>query len=147
MNYEKLIAQLRIDEGVRYKRYKDTMGIWTIGVGHNIEADPNYPYTVADEPLNDKQINDLLMKDISVVISELDQRVNWWRAMEDVRQRVLANMCFNLGWTRLSQFKNTLKAMHDSRYAEAAQGMRNSLWYKQVGARAERLAKQMEKGA
>lgn len=147
MNYEKLIAQLRIDEGVRYKRYKDTMGIWTIGVGHNIEADTYYPYTVADEPLNDKQVDALLMQDIAVVVSELDQRVNWWRAMEDVRQRVLANMCFNLGWPRLSQFKNTLKAMHDSRYAEAAQGMRNSLWYKQVGARAERLAKQMEKGA
>ena len=147
MNYELLRRQLWIDEGFRRKRYKDTKGIWTIGVGHNIEADPHYPYTEKDEPLTDQQINTLLDKDIATVVAELDQFCNWWRAMEEPRQRVLANMCFNLGWTRLSQFKNTLRAMHDSRYADAAQGMRDSLWYKQVGARAERLAKVMEKGA
>lgn len=147
MNYDKLVTQLRIDEGVRRRRYKDTKGIWTIGVGHNIEADPKYPFTEKDEPLKDDQINFLLLYDIDVVVSELDKNVNWWRAMEEVRQRVLANMCFNMGWPTLAQFKNTLNAMHFSRYAEAAQGMRDSLWYIQVGERAERLAVQMEKGA
>ena len=37
-NDELLIAELRRDEGVRYSPYKDSKGILTVGVGHNIEA-------------------------------------------------------------------------------------------------------------
>lgn len=146
MNYDALRTQLRIDEGVRYRRYQDTLGIWTIGVGHNIQADAHYPYTVADEPLNDAQVNGLLDRDIANSVAALDEYANWWRAMDEARQGVLANMCFNLGWGSLSQFKNTLDAMHFADYASAAAGMRASKWYQQVGARAERLAKIMENG-
>ena len=37
MNYELLKADLRRDEGIRNKRYLDSQGIPTIGVGHNIQ--------------------------------------------------------------------------------------------------------------
>jgi len=148
MDYDRLKAQLRVDEGVRRRRYLDTADPprWSIGVGHNITDDPRYPYAVTDEPLNEIQIDMLLERDIASAVADLDQNVNWWRAMEEPRQRVLANMCFNLGWPRLSQFINTLQAMHFSNYAAAASEMRGSLWAKQVGARAERLAKIMETG-
>lgn len=146
MNYDKLKAQLRIDEGVRRRRYVDTVGKVTIGVGHNITDDPKYPYTIHDEPLNDIQIDILLERDIANAVADLDQNANWWRAMDEPRQRVLANMCFNLGWPRLSGFVNTLKAMHFSDYQAAAAGMRASKWATQVGARAERLAKIMKTG-
>lgn len=148
MDYDKLKRQLRIDEGVRRSRYLDTADPprWTIGVGHNITDDPKYPYRYTDEPLNDIQIDILLERDIARAVSDLDQNANWWRAMEEPRQRVLANMCFNLGWPRLSKFVNTLRAMHKSDYAAAADGMRDSLWATQVGARAERLAMIMETG-
>ena len=36
-------------------------------------------------------------------------------------------------------FKNTLKAMEQGRYQDAADGMKNSLWYRQVGDWAKRL--------
>ena len=146
MNYDLLKARLRLDEGVRRERYLDTAGKWTIGVGHNITDDPKYPYRQTDEPLNDIQIDMLLERDIAHAVADLDQNVNWWRAMEEPRQRVLANMCFNMGWPTLAQFKNTLDAMHKSDYASAAAGMRASRWAKQVGARSERLAKIMETG-
>jgi lysozyme len=35
MNQALLEAELRRDEGVRYTIYADTMGIPTVGVGHN----------------------------------------------------------------------------------------------------------------
>jgi lysozyme len=152
VNYDKLKTQLRIDEGVRRRRYLDTADPprWTIGVGHNITDDPRYPYRVTDEPLNEIQIDALLERDIARSVADLDQNANWWRALEEPRQRVLANMCFNMGWGNgekgLSSFKNTLQAMHFADYAAAAAGMRASLWAKQVGARAERLAKIMETG-
>ena len=146
MNYDKLKAQLAVDEGTRRNRYKDSRGFWTIGRGHNIEADPHYPYTVADEPLTDAQIDSLETRDVGNAVAALDEYANWWRAMEEPRQRVLANMCFNMGWTKLSEFVNTLKAMHFADYVAAAAGMRASKWYGQVGARGEHLAKVMETG-
>lgn len=148
MDYAKLEAQLRVDEAVRRRRYLDNAKPprWTIGVGHNIDADPHYPYQLTDEPLTDAQIDTLLGRDIAAAVSALDQYANWWRAMEEPRQRVLANMCFNMGWSRLAGFVNTLDAMHKSQYAAAAAGMRASLWASQVGDRAERLAKIMETG-
>ena len=146
MDYDKLKSQLRVDEGTRRRRYRDTNGFWTIGRGHNIDADPHYPYQLTDEPLNDQQIDTLEDRDIAAAVAALDQYCNWWRAMEEPRQRVLANMCFNMGWGKLSGFVNTLQAMHFSDYASAAAGMRSSLWASQVGDRAERLAKVMETG-
>lgn len=146
MNYAQFKADLRRDEGVRRSRYLDTVGKWTIGVGHNIDADAHYPYAVSDEPLSDADIDVLLEEDIARVVAVLDQNANWWRAMSEPRQRVLANMCFNMGWGTLRQFTNTLDAMHFADYAAAAAGMRASKWYQQVGQRAERLARTMETG-
>lgn len=37
MNEQKLIHDLRRDEGVREKPYQDSKGIWTWGVGHNLQ--------------------------------------------------------------------------------------------------------------
>ena len=68
-----------------------------------------------------------------------------YQKLSEERKAVVINMAFNLGETRLSQFKQTLTAINEGRYADAATGMRNSLWYKQVGARAERLATIMGK--
>lgn len=140
MDYAKLYAQLRIDEGVRRSRYQDTVGKWTIGVGHNITDDPLYPYTAHDEPLTDTQINLLLVKDVARAVADLDERANWWRACPEPVQRVMAGLCFNMGWPKLSQFTSTLNALHFARYAEAAGHLLDSLYASQVGARARRYA-------
>ncbi len=66
--------------------------------------------------------------------------------MDPIRQDVLANMCFNMGIGTLMTFHNTLAAMHDQRWEDAAEGMLASKWASQVGARADRLAEQMRTG-
>jgi len=132
-----LVKALILDEGVRNFPYKDTVGKLTIGVGRNLD----------DRGLSDQEIGVLLENDIAIVVEELDRHLPWWREMNDVRQRVLANMCFNLGWPKLRGFVNTLAAMQRGDYQVAADGMRASLWARQVGARARRLAREMETGA
>jgi lysozyme len=136
MNITQLEAELTRDEGKKAKPYKCTAGKTTIGIGRNLD----------DVGLSDDEIRFLLQNDINRCCVELDGRFAWWRQMSDARQRVLVNMCFNLGISRLLKFKNTLAAMSADDYKGAAAGMRNSLWAKQVGARAERLAKMMEAG-
>lgn len=140
-----LIAELRRDEGVEYKPYKDTVGIWTVGVGHNLQAKPidkkGWTY-----PLTDAQVDELLSEDLSEVFAGLDKKLPWWRKLSYVRQRVLANMAFNLGIDGLLQFKNTLAYVQSGDYKNAAQGMLASKWATQVKGRATRLAEMMVKG-
>jgi GH24 family phage-related lysozyme (muramidase) len=141
-NLARLDTELRFDEGVRYEPYMDSRGIPTVGVGHNLGAVP-LPRDWSC-PLTDAQVNTLLDADLQDVFDALDQNLPWWRDLNDVRQRVLANMAFNLGVPRLLGFHNTLAAMREGRYFDAANGMRESLWATQVGDRALRLADAME---
>lgn len=144
-NLRKLIAELRRDEGVEYSPYNDTMGIPTVGVGHNLRAKPlpdGWKY-----PLNDVQVDSLLDDDLEDVFHDLGRNLPWWTDLNDVRQRVLANMAFNLGIGKLLGFRNTLIAMRQGKYDAAADGMLNSVWAAQVKGRATRLADMMRKGA
>lgn len=135
MNREKLAAQLTIDEGRRARVYTDTVGKLTVGVGRNI----------SDRAFSEDEIDLMLDNDIKLVEAQLDRSLPWWRQMNDARQNVLANMCF-MGIGTLLTFKNTLAAMQDSRYSDAADGMLASKWAKQVGQRANRLADIMRIG-
>jgi lysozyme len=59
---------------------------------------------------------------------------------------VLVNMGFNMGVTGLLQFHNTLHYIENHQWEQAAEGMLNSAWARQVHARATRLAEQMLTG-
>jgi lysozyme len=143
-NRQTLIAELRRDEGVRYVVYKDTKGIDTVGVGHNLQAKPlpaGWKY-----PLNDVQVNSLLDDDLEDVFHDLDRNLPWWRDLNDVRQRVIANLCFNMGITRLLGFVRALTAARQGKYGASADELLNSTWAGQVKGRATRLADMMRKG-
>jgi lysozyme len=136
MNREKLEAQLIIDEGRRSKIYTDTVGKITGGVGRNL----------SDRPFNDDEISLMLKNDIDLAARELDRVAPWWRNLNDARQNVMANMMFNLGANRLLGFKKFLIYSQSGRFDAAAGEMLDSMWAKQVGARAQRLADLMRKG-
>lgn len=136
MNREKLKAQLEVDEGRKKRVYTDTVGKLTAGVGRNI----------SDRDFMNDEIDLMLENDIDLIVGQLDKHLPWWCEMNDARQNVLANMTFNLGISRLLGFKNTLAAMKAGRYDAAAKGMLDSLWARQVGDRAKRLAAVMRTG-
>lgn len=136
VNLDLLEQELTRDEGKKAKPYKCTAGKTTIGIGRNLD----------DVGLSDEEIRFLFKNDIARVCADLDREIPWWRQLSESRQRVLANMCFNLGINGLLGFKNTLAKVHAGDWAGAAAGMRSSLWAKQVSARAERLATMMEEG-
>lgn len=136
MNIGELSNQLATDEGIRLKPYKDTVGKTTIGVGRNLD----------DVGISRQEAMGLLANDIATVVAMLDHNLPWWSQMSDRRQQVLANMAFNVGITRLLGFRNMLAAMQVGHWDEAAAEMLDSLWAKQVGARAQRLAYMMRNG-
>jgi lysozyme len=136
VNLDLLEKELTRDEGKKAKPYKCTAGKTTIGIGRNLD----------DVGLSEEEIRFLFKNDIARVCADLDKRLPWWKSLSEARQRVLANMAFNLGIEGLLGFKNTLAKMQAGDYVGAAGGMRASLWARQVGARAERLAQMMEAG-
>ena len=136
VNLEKAKKQLILHESEELKLYKDTIGKYTIGIGRNL----------SDRGITKEESDFLFTTDYNLVIKELDRNLSWWKNLDEVRQRVLFDMCFNLGVTKLLAFKNTLEAIRTGRYDDAAAGMLNSLWAKQVKGRAIRLANMMRTG-
>lgn len=152
MDKDKLIAELRRDEGEKLVVYKDTMGLWTIGVGHLIDpkrgANPA-PFGIDlrnGGTITSDQSAELLAGDIAAKAAELDKALPWWRKLSDARQRVLLNMAFNLGVAGLLGFTNTLRLVQGGAFSAASRAMLQSAWAGQVKGRATRLAAMMEAG-
>ena len=143
MNKDKLMKELIADEGFEYEIYLDHLGYPTMGVGHLItEKDEEHGKPVGT-PISEQRIRECLDQDIEIVCSELDRNEPWWRNLDDNRQRILANMCFNLGYPRLSNFKRFIAAVQTSQWETAAREMMDSKWSGQVGDRAKRLRDRM----
>ena len=68
----------------------------------------------------------------------------WWKELGDEKMRVLANMCFNLGITRLLKFRKFLAALEAGDFETAGEEMIDSKWATQVGARATRLQRRIK---
>lgn len=152
MNELELIKELRRDEGERLIAYRDSLGYWTIGIGHLLDpikgANPA-PFGIDlrhGTPITRAQSEILLLSDIKEKAAELDRRILWWRNLSDARQRVLLNMAFNLGVDGLLSFKKTLASISVGDFESAKRGMLGSKWASQVGERAQRLADMMVRG-
>lgn len=129
-------AQLGLHEGTRSKLYRDSLGIYSIGTGRNLR----------DVGLRPDEIALMLRNDIAAAKAALDQVAPWWRDLDEVRQKVLIDMAFNLGPKGLAGFRNTLRDIQARKYAAAAKRMLASRWATQVGARARRLSEMMRTG-
>ena len=131
-----MIRQLRLHEGERLKPYRCTAGKLTIGVGRNLE----------DRGITAAESAYLLGNDIDSHWRELVRALPWVERLDEVRQRVLLDMAFNLGIGGLLGFKNTLATIKAGDYQKAAAMMLDSKWARQVGRRADRLSGMMASG-
>ena len=129
----KLIDELIRDERFVSHGYTDNQGYLTIGYGRLIDRKRGGGLT---EP----EARQLLLNDIANAIEDLDRNIPWWYEMSDNAQRGLVNMCFNLGWPRLSGFKKMLAAMEEGDMQTAGDEALDSLWARQVKGRATRIA-------
>jgi lysozyme len=131
-----MVRQLRLHEGERLKPYRCTAGKLTIGVGRNLE----------DRGITRDESAMLLSNDIGAMEAEVLRALPWVTQLNEVRQRVLIDMAFNMGIVGLLNFKRTLATIQAGDYQQAATMMLDSKWAKQVGQRAERLARMMATG-
>lgn len=136
MNRDRLKAQLVRHEGLRLKPYKDTVGKLTIGIGRNLD----------DVGISDEEAEYLFWNDVATLEKQLRGAVPCFGSLDDVRQRVLADMAFNLGVSGICKFSRMLAAVEARDFDRAAAEMLASKWAAQVGGRASELAKSMREG-
>jgi lysozyme len=136
-----VLKDLRRQEGLRLAAYWDDIGkVWTIGYGSTgPDVTKGTVWTLA-------RAEEDLLKDFRSARLEAISLMPNWSSHNAARQGVLINMAYNLGWERLSKFKNTLRMIENQDYAAASVGMLNSLWAKQVKGRARELAERMRTG-
>lgn len=134
LDVTKIAETIKKAEGFMPKAYRDSVGVWTVGYGWNLEA----------RPLSPELAEVILLVQLEQDLKKLLTAIPWVASLSEVRQFVLLEMCFNLGLSGLLGFKNTLNLVKQGRYSEAASAMLQSRWAGQVKGRAIRLARSME---
>lgn len=126
---------LEIDEGVRNSPYKDTVGLWTIGIGHCLGED------LKKWKITPAVINALFLDDLTEaqnVCYRIYGRHFFQNDVDEIRQVALLNLAFNLG-NRLEGFKKANQAVMAKDWEKAANEFLDSKWAKQVKSRSERV--------
>jgi len=153
-----MIAQFRKD-AIRFEEckdgvpnlypYQDTKGIWTIGIGHNIEADPVMKSELGalmKTGISEQEAYFIFDQDIANAEVDLYRVYPWVEQLDEPRRGVLVDMTFNMGISKVFQFHNTMNMIKDGRYHDAAENLKLSAWYEQVGNRAVNLCKILDTG-
>ncbi len=131
-------------EGRRNKPYLCSAGKQTIGIGHNIDA-KGLPRDIEDYLRKTGEITDEMIDRLLVLDIEDAQRdaVRLWpniQTFSDSRQVALVDFVFNVGYKVAQTFRNTNLAINQRRWKDAAAGILNSKYAKQVGRRAKDIA-------
>lgn len=161
-----LLAQLVLHEGLRLKPYLDTEGYWTVLVGYNLSSRgydfidqvlgqkirPTPSSVTATRPFGDLaytscQAGKILNADLDRLEQVVPIHFPEYRNLSEIRQRVVLDMAFNMGFKALG-FKNAIAAAKVKDWSRCAREMYKSRWARQVGDgeggrfdRADRLAR------
>ena len=131
----KLEEQLIRHEGERLKPYRDSEGVLTIGIGHNLE-----------EGISPAISRMIFEEDLAEATEELIRAHPVVMRLTQARRDVLINMAFNMGLSRLAGFRRMWAAIGNGDFDRASDEMLDSKWAGQVGNRAIELSEQMRTG-
>ena len=143
MDLERLRNELEEDEGCKYEIYLDHLGLPTYGIGHLVTENDEEHGQPVGTPVSEERVAEVFEQDIQVTLDECQRLYEDFDDLPEEVQLIIANMMFNMGRPRLSQFKG-MKAGVDARdWNQAADEMVDSKWYRQVTNRADRLVTRM----
>ena len=151
---QEIYNQLVLHEGKKPSVYTDTKGKRTIGIGFNLDEPSNRKkaeslgLNVQDmlsgkKTLSDKEIKLLYNESIKQAANDANSYLPQAGKQPPVVQKILIDMAFNLGLTKLNKFENLKEALLEGDYNKAANEMIDSEWYHQVGNRSKRLVEMM----
>lgn len=108
------LSYITEEEGYRNKAYKDSKGLWTIGVGHLIKADEQHLITAT---LTDQEVEDLLRSDLRWCSEAVESSVKV--PLNQGQFDALYSLCFNIGETAFKK-STVVKRLNDNDLEGAA---------------------------
>ena len=143
MNIDQLREDLERDEGCVYEVYLDHLGYETFGIGHLIRYhEEEYGWSVGTD-VDERRVQEVFEQDVQTVLSDCEKLYDDFYKLPEEAQLIIANMMFNMGYTRLSKFRGMKRGVDSRNWEEAADEMVDSRWYTQVTNRADRLVVRM----
>lgn len=156
MNLAKLTESLTRDEGERLVPYLDNLNLWTACIGRCLEKNPisaaEWKWLLDNKAIEVRFSGTgsqyLFSNDVRTALMQIKARCDFWDRLDDLRQNILIEMCFQLGIDHLLAFNKMFAAMRIGDWKEAkAQGL-DSKWAREDSpARAELLMNALESGA
>jgi lysozyme len=131
-------------EGVRFKPYKDSLGLWTIGVGHLIGDGKTLPPEYNRE-FSAAEVDAMFNKDFEHH-QDAAEKIPGYDALNPKGQGALTDLTFNMGPSWYKKWPKFTKFLSSGDTEGAAQSLESSKWYGQVGRRAPEVVSMLRAG-
>ena len=139
-----IMAMIMDHEGVRNTPYKDSQGLWTIGVGHLIGDGRSLP-PQWNRQFSDDEVMALFAKDYLKHKAGAVRGPGYDKANQTGRA-ALIDLAFNMGNNWYIKFPKATAALKAGDFDTASVEMIDSDWYKQVGRRAPKIVSMIKSG-
>jgi lysozyme len=140
-----VMSMIKGHEGVRLEPYQDSLGLWTVGVGHLIGDGKTLPAEWKGKKLTMQEVDDLFAQDFAHH-KEMAKKVPGWDLANETGQAALIDLTFNMGGAWYKKFPAAAKALASGDFSKAADELTDSLWYKQVKDRAKTIVSMVRGG-
>lgn len=127
----KLLEDIKKEEGYRGFQYDDHLGNPTIGYGTLLPLSKEESELILNHRLN------IFISNIKSSLYDLEIKEEAWE--------IIYHMAYQMGVGGVLKFKNMIKALRVEDYETAAKEMLDSRWAKQTPKRASRLSERMKK--
>jgi len=98
------------------------------------------------QDLTDEQVNLLFATDAQHAIHDAMTLFPNFEQIDEARQVILTDLIFNLGLKGLAMFTRFIAAERERQWHEAAEHLKDSVWFRQVGQRAQRNVTGLQSG-
>lgn len=143
---KKVVAHLKLREGIKYKSYKDSLGHLTGGVGHLLSPLEAITYPEGSQ-IAPKLVEAWLVGDIQIAQKAAEKQCEELTEPSEELLCALIHVNFQLGTSWYKIHKKTWKLMTQGRYRAAAREAANSRWHSQTPIRVNDFQKVLIKEA
>jgi lysozyme len=142
--YDYAKNMIKRHEGSRNRPYKDSLGLWTVGIGHLIGDGKTLPKEW-DREFTQKEINDLYEKDFAEH-QKAAEKIPGYNNLNEKGKSALIDLTFNMGPKWYQKWPNFTRQLQDGDIEGAAKNLEGSIWYKQVGKRGPEIVALLRDG-
>ena len=139
-----LVDKIKAHEGFSEKIYICPTGHPTVGYGFKVSSLTSDELALNNgqaEPMSREVADKILDLKLSKLESQVYEKYPFIKDKPESVQKVYMDMAYNMGMAGFGKFKNFHEHIKNDRFGEASENIRDSLYAKQVGNRAEQNAK------